>query len=244
MNREFEYQEDGRGRSSCLIISILFHPGALTPSQNDTILIFAILLMSIVILLYCQLTKDDSDKREGDSDICCGWQVDFIVIKYCTQRPRDINWNTHFMSGPGLPSHHSMLRCILLCCEEAPGLVGSRDLDCRSNKEHFADCVVSSNNKLNSDQSILILMSDSPRKMLKILLIKVLSYTENLEYAQWVRKKSAAVILCCFVSENSACDKNLTNYEIWISIISLVKQTICYCWLILISRGKMLPGSL
>ena len=72
MSREFEYQEDGRGRSSCLIISILFHPGALTPSQNDTILIFAILLMSIVILLYCQLTKDDSDKREGDSDICCG----------------------------------------------------------------------------------------------------------------------------------------------------------------------------
>ena len=72
MSREYEYQEDGRGRSSCLIISILFHPEALTPLQNDTILIFAILLMSIVILLYCQLTKDDSDKREGDSDICCG----------------------------------------------------------------------------------------------------------------------------------------------------------------------------
>ena len=200
MSREFEYQEDGRGRSSCPIISILFHPGALTPSQNDTILIFAILLMSIVILLYCQLTKDDSDKRERDSDICCGWQVDFIVIKYCTQRPRDINWNTHFMSGPRLPSHHSMLRCILLCCEEAPGLVGSRDLDCRSNKEHFADCVVSSNNKLNSDQSILILMSDSPRKMLKILLIKVSRYWKS-----WI----------CSVSEKEVSSRNIVLFCFW-----------------------------
>ena len=112
-----------RGRSACPIISILFRPGALTaltPSQNDIILIFA--NPPRVNCYIALLIHKGRFRQERYSDICCWLPVtrrDFIVIKYWTDGrlwvKADINWNTHFMSGPGPgPSFHAPMHSALL----------------------------------------------------------------------------------------------------------------------------------
>ena len=141
MGKEFEFLSR-RGRSSWPIISILFHPGVLTPSQNDTLLIFAILLMPIALHCIVNWQRTIQTRDRGRF-----WYLLWWVTSNIVRRGLVTLIETRILcQEPG--RHSSMLRCILLCCEEAPRLVGSRDLDCQSNKEHFADCVVSSNNKL------------------------------------------------------------------------------------------------